>query len=128
MFGAWSLWDIAATRRAAAGQTLRFAAGRRAADSGFAELRALNRRLRLADAGRHLHRLSRRAGADNMVYVNTDVRRFFAFWRDIFGLRCPADFTAPYSIVYGHHIEDGGMFGDIAVHPKRLLSRTPRAH
>ena len=27
--------------------------------------------------------------------------------------RCPADFTAPYSIVYGHHIEDGGMFGDI---------------
>ena len=53
-------------------------------------------------------------GADNMVYVNTDVYGAFSLSGAIFlDSRCPADFTAPYSIVYGHHIEDGGMFGDI---------------
>ena len=53
-------------------------------------------------------------GADNMVYVNTDVYGDFSLSGAIFlDSRCPADFTAPYSIVYGHHIEDGGMFGDI---------------
>lgn len=49
-----------------------------------------------------------------MVYVNTDVYGDFSLSGAIFlDSRCPADFTAPYSIVYGHHIEDGGMFGDI---------------
>ena len=49
-----------------------------------------------------------------MVYVNTDVSGDFSLSGAIFlDSRCPADFTAPYSIVYGHHIEDGGMFGDI---------------
>ena len=50
-----------------------------------------------------------------MVYVNTDVYGDFSLSGAIFlDTRCAADFTAPYSIVYGHHIADGGMFGDIA--------------
>ena len=50
-----------------------------------------------------------------MVYVNTDVYGDFSLSGAIFlDTRCATDFTAPYSIVYGHHIEDGGMFGDIA--------------
>ena len=87
-----------------------------AADSpGFAELRALN-----PDVCGWLTLDGTRIdfpvvqGADNMVYVNTDVYGNFSLSGAIFlDSRCPADFTAPYSIVYGHHIEDGGMFGDI---------------
>ena len=82
---------------------------------GFAELRALN-----PDVCGWLTLDGTRIdfpvvqGADNMVYVNTDVYGDFSLSGAIFlDSRCPADFTAPYSIVYGHHIEDGGMFGDI---------------
>ena len=118
LFGAWSLWDIAATRRAALPeQTLRFKplAAAPADSPGFAELRALN-----PDVCGWLTLDGTRIdfpvvqGADNMVYVNTDVYGDFSLSGAIFlDSRCPADFTAPYSIVYGHHIEDGGMFGDI---------------
>ena len=118
LFGAWSLWDIAATRRTALPeQTLRFKplAAAPADSPGFAELRALN-----PDVCGWLTLDGTRIdfpvvqGADNMVYVNTDVYGDFSLSGAIFlDSRCPADFTAPYSIVYGHHIEDGGMFGDI---------------
>jgi len=90
LFGAWSLWDIAATRRAALPeQTLRFKplAAAPADSPGFAELRALNpdvcgwltldgTRIDFP-VGQHGLRQHRR------------VRRFFAFWRDIFGLTLP---------------------------------------
>ena len=77
LFGAWSLWDIAATRRAALPeQTLRFKplAAAPADSPGFAELRALN-----PDVCGWLTLDGTRIdfpvvqGADNMVYVNTDV-------------------------------------------------------
>lgn len=118
LFGAWSLWDIAATRRAALPeQTLRFKplAAAPADSPGFAELRALNPDvcgwLTLDDTRIDFPVVQ---GADNMVYVNTDVYGNFSLSGAIFlDSRCQADFTAPYSIVYGHHIEDGGMFGDI---------------
>ena len=82
---------------------------------GFAELRALNPDVcgwLTLDGTRIDFPVAQ--GADNMVYVNTDVYGDFSLSGAIFlDSRCPADFTAPYSIVYGHHIEDGGMFGDI---------------
>ena len=114
LFGAWSLWDIAATRRAALPeQTLRFKplAAAPADSPGFAELRALN-----PDVCGWLTLDGTRIdfpvvqGADNMVYVNTDVYGDFSLSGAIFlDSRCPADFTAPYSIVYGHHIEDNTL-------------------
>ncbi len=117
LFGAWSLWDIAATRRAALPeQTLRFKplAAAPADSPGFAELRALTR---TSAAGSRwtapASTFPSCRGGQHGLRQHRRVRRFFAFWRDIFGLTLPADFTAPYSIVYGHHIEDGGMFGDI---------------
>ena len=136
LFGAWSLWDIAATRRAALPeQTLRFKplAAAPADSPGFAELRALN-----PDVCGWLTLDGTRIdfpvvqGADNMVYVNTDVYGNFSLSGAIFlDSRCPADFTAPYSIVYGHHIEDGGMFGDIVQFTQSdyfAAHTTPRAH
>lgn len=118
LYAAWSLWDISATRRAALpGETLQFKplAAAPAESPGFAELCALN-----PDVCGWLTLDGTRIdfpvvqGADNMVYVNTDVYGDFSLSGAIFlDTRCARDFTAPYSIIYGHHIEDGGMFGDI---------------
>lgn len=88
LFGAWSLWDIAATRRAALPeQTLRFKplAAAPADSPGFAELRALN-----PDVCGWLTLDGTRIdfpvvqGADNMVYVNTDVYGDFSLSGAIF--------------------------------------------
>lgn len=118
LYGAWSLWDIAAMRFAALpGEMLRFKPLADAADAGpgFAELRTLNPDVcgwLTLDGTRIDYPVVQ--GADNMIYVNTDVYGNFSLLGAIFlDARCAADFTASYSIVYGHHIEDGGMFGDI---------------
>lgn len=118
LYAVWSLWDMAATRRAALPEeTLRFKpmADAPADSPGFAELQALNPDVcgwLTLDGTRVDYPVVQ--GADNMVYVNTDVYGNFSLSGAIFlDTRCPADFTAPYSILYGHHIEDGGMFGDI---------------
>ena len=53
-------------------------------------------------------------GGQHGLRQHRRVRRFFAFWRDIFWTHAARRTSPrPYSIVYGHHIEDGGMFGDI---------------
>lgn len=53
-------------------------------------------------------------GRDNQQYVNTDVYGDFALSGAIFldSSNSP-DFSDPYSLVYGHHMENGAMFGDI---------------
>lgn len=53
-------------------------------------------------------------GKDNQTYINTDVYGEFALSGAIFlDYRNAADFSDPYSLVYGHHMENGAMFGDI---------------
>lgn len=53
-------------------------------------------------------------GKDNLEYINTDVYGDFALSGAIFldSSNSP-DFSDPYSLVYGHHMENGAMFGDI---------------
>ena len=53
-------------------------------------------------------------GEDDMEYINKDVYGQFALSGSIF-LSCvnSRDFTDPYSLVYGHHMANGAMFGDI---------------
>ncbi|MDU3135965.1 MAG: class B sortase [Anaerococcus prevotii] len=53
-------------------------------------------------------------GEDNMEYVNKDVYKEFALSGSIFlDYRNNKDFKDPYSLLYGHHMERGGMFGDL---------------
>lgn len=55
-------------------------------------------------------------GEDNMEYINKDVYKKFALSGSIFlDYRNNRDFTDPYSLLYGHHMERGGMFGDVAL-------------
>lgn len=53
-------------------------------------------------------------GENNLTYVNTDVYGNFALAGSIFlDSRNQDDFTDRYSLLYGHHMDNGGMFGDL---------------
>ena len=53
-------------------------------------------------------------GQDNMRYVNTDVKGNHSVSGAIFmDYRCGANFTDFSSILYGHHMENQAMFGEI---------------
>lgn len=53
-------------------------------------------------------------GDTDMEYINKDVYGNFALSGAIF-LSCmnSPDFSDSYNLVYGHHMENGGMFGDV---------------
>ncbi len=53
-------------------------------------------------------------GENNYVYMNTDVYGEFSLAGSIFlDTRCAADFSDPYSLIYGHHMASSRMFGDL---------------
>ena len=53
-------------------------------------------------------------GDDDMEYVNKDVYGDFALSGSIFLDSDNArDISDPYTLVYGHHMDNGGMFGDV---------------
>ena len=53
-------------------------------------------------------------GKDDMEYVNKDVYGNFALSGSVF-LRSAnqPDFSDPYNLIYGHHMSNGAMFGDV---------------
>ena len=53
-------------------------------------------------------------GSTNLTYINRDVYGNFALAGSIFlDTRNERDFSDAYSLLYGHHMENGGMFGDL---------------
>lgn len=53
-------------------------------------------------------------GETNLTYINTDVYGNFALAGSIYlDSRNASDFSDAYSLLYGHHMENGGMFGDL---------------
>ena len=53
-------------------------------------------------------------GADNLTYINRDAYGNFALAGSIFlDSRCDRGFGDPYSLLYGHHMVNHGMFGDL---------------
>ena len=72
-------------------------------------------------------------GEDDMEYVNRNVEGEYSLSGAIF-LSClnADDFSDGYNLVYGHHMDSGGMFGDVtrfteedyfAAHPSGVLYR-----
>lgn len=53
-------------------------------------------------------------GKDDMEYINKDVYGDFALSGSIFlqSVNQP-DFSDPYNLIYGHHMSNGAMFGDV---------------
>lgn len=53
-------------------------------------------------------------GSTNLTYINRDVYGNFALAGSIFlDTRNSRDFSDPYSLLYGHHMENGSMFGNL---------------
>ena len=53
-------------------------------------------------------------GENDMEYVNKDVMGDFSLSGSIFmSYRNKPDFSDPYILTYGHHMDSGGMYGDI---------------
>ena len=56
-------------------------------------------------------------GETNLTYINRDVYGDFALAGSIFlDTRNQRDFSDPYSLLYGHHMENSGMFGDLELY------------
>ena len=59
-------------------------------------------------------------GSTNHIYVNTDVYGNFSLAGSIFlDSRNERDFTDAYSLLYGHHMEDHKMFGDLDLYKEK---------
>lgn len=63
-------------------------------------------------------------GETNLDYINTDVYGNFALAGSVFlDSRNDESFADPYSILYGHHMESGGMFGDLDLYKDEAFFR-----
>lgn len=66
-------------------------------------------------------------GATNFTYINTDVYGNFALAGSIFlDSRNSRDFSDPYSLLYGHHMDNGNMFGDLDLYKDEAFFRKNR--
>ena len=84
-------------------------------DPGFEELRAINPDLRawLTLEDTHID-YPVVQGIDDMYYVNRDVYGKSSLSGSIYLSSANApDFSDPYNLIYGHHMANGAMFGDI---------------
>ncbi len=58
-------------------------------------------------------------GDTNLTYINTDIYGEFALAGSIYlDSRNSGDFSDTYSLLYGHHMEGGRMFGDLDKYKK----------
>lgn len=63
-------------------------------------------------------------GKTNLSYINTDVYGNFAFAGSIFlDSRNDSNFNDAYSLLYGHHMEKGKMFGDLDLYKEETFFR-----
>lgn len=61
-------------------------------------------------------------GETNLTYINRDVYGDFALSGSIFlDTRNSRDFSDAYSLLYGHHMENSGMFGDLDLYKDRAF-------
>lgn len=65
-------------------------------------------------------------GEDNLTYINKDVYDNFALAGSIFlDSNCDRSFQKKYSLLYGHHMAEHKMFGDLDLYESRnFLIRT----
>lgn len=66
-------------------------------------------------------------GENNLSYINKDVYGNFALAGSIFlDSRCSCLFDQPYSLLYGHHMADSRMFGDLDKYKEEAFFRENR--
>lgn len=67
-------------------------------------------------------------GETNLTYINTDVYGNFALAGSIFlDTRCDREFEQSYHLLYGHHMENSKMFGDLDLYKDAQFFNENRA-
>lgn len=62
---------------------------------------------------------------NNIDYLNKDPKGNYALSGSIFmDYRCASDFTDPYSLVYGHHMAGGMLFGALDAYQDEAYAKT----
>ena len=114
-YGTYSLWDtFQITGNAYVSEAL-LAYKPGEGETGLEELKKLNPDVRawITVPGTHID-YPVVQGEHDMVYVNQDVYGAFSLSGAIFlSSQNRPDFTDGYSLLYGHHMENGAMFGDV---------------
>lgn len=119
LYGGYSLWDTSMVYRGAfaSGDLLKFKPSAEGGEDNptLSELQAINPDVRgwLTIDDTHID-YPVVQGETDMDYINKDVYGEFALSGAIF-LSClnSPDFSDSYNLVYGHHMDNGGMFGDV---------------
>ncbi len=132
-FSAYALWDnrqVYAAAETVQADMLRLKPPETGADGGasFEELLAVNGDVRawLTLDGTNID-YPVLQGADNLAYINRDVYGSFALAGSIFlDAAADAQFSDPYSVLYGHHMEEHRMFGDLDLYKDAAFFRSSR--
>lgn len=123
LYGGYSLWDTVMVYRGAflSSDLLQFKPAEDAVESPtLLELQAINPDVQgwLTIDGTHID-YPVVQGENDMEYVNKDVYGEFALSGAIFLSSLDSlDFDQGYHLLYGHHMDNGGMFGDIVEFPQ----------
>ena len=118
LYGGYSLWDTAMLYRGAfvSNDLLKFKPSPGEADHPtLVELQALNSEVRgwITIDDTHID-YPVVQGKTDLDYINKDVYGEFALSGSIFmDSRNASDFSDSYSLLYGHHMDNGAMFGDV---------------
>ena len=117
-YGGYSLWDVYVTYSGAfmSSDLMKLKPGMQGSNAPtFEELRRINKDVKawLTVDDTHID-YPVLQGIDDMEYVNKDVYGEFSLSGAIFvSYKNKADFSDPYNLLYGHHMDNGGMFGDV---------------
>ncbi len=119
-YGGYSLWDTAMIYQGAftSSELMALKPTAEDAEAGnptLSELQAINADVRgwLTIDDTHID-YPVVQGETDLTYINMDVYGEFSLSGSIF-LSClnSSDFSDAYNLVYGHHMDNGGMFGDV---------------
>ena len=129
VYAGYSIWDNAQVYQAAENvqdQIRQLKPDKEAEDGpGFDELRALNKDVIgwITVDGTNIDDPVLQ-GDTNLTYMNKDVYGEFSLAGSIFlDIRNKADFSDPYSLIYGHNMDEHLMFGDLALFKKKDFFR-----
>lgn len=120
LYGGYSLWDTAMLYRGAfaSSDLLKFkpsTGAEEAENPTLSDLQAINAEVRgwITVDDTHID-YPVVQGEDDMKYVNMDVYGNFSLSGSVFlDNQNSPDFLDQYNLLYGHHMDNGGMFGDI---------------
>lgn len=126
-YAAYALWDNSRIYEEAKNVQADMLQIKPALDSSegpsFAELRSINTDVcawvSLAGTGIDHPVLQ---GKDNIEYINRNVYGEFSLAGSIYlDARCASNFGQSYALLYGHHMENGGMFGDLDLYKNKAF-------